>query len=264
MVIGLGDMGRQTTERRRTQWNRIVGNAWRHCRVGHGMPFRPMGRGFPYLKQFSEREGIAEFLQNYKTDDGYRLGAVGAIQRTNKDTMNLDRRQRLEALPGWSWDVLSEQWEEGFSYLKQFSEREGHCRVVLATRRRWLWARDMGLQFKERKRTQWNLIVGNAWRHCRVGHGIHIPINGRRVFSSETVFRTRGALPSAQRLQDRRWLSAWSVGCSSENNEGHNGPDASATIRGTAGLVMGCTGHTCGRKASPSETVFRPREVTAE
>jgi hypothetical protein len=37
--------------------------------------------------------------------EGYRLGGWVTEQRSNKETMNSDRRQRLEALPGWVWKV---------------------------------------------------------------------------------------------------------------------------------------------------------------
>jgi hypothetical protein len=85
--------------------------------------------GFSHLKQFSEREGHCRVSQNHKTDDGYRLGQWVQNQRPDKDKMDPDRRQRLEALPGWSWNARFDRWEEGFSHLKQFSEQEGHCRV---------------------------------------------------------------------------------------------------------------------------------------
>jgi hypothetical protein len=57
------------------------------------------------MKKFSEREGHCRVRQDYKTDDGYRLGVWVNTQRRKKDKMKLDRRQRLEALPGWVWKV---------------------------------------------------------------------------------------------------------------------------------------------------------------
>jgi len=61
--------------------------------------------GFCHLKQFSDRKGHCRVPDRYKTNDGYRLGQWVAVQRRTKDTMESDRRQRLEALPGWVWKV---------------------------------------------------------------------------------------------------------------------------------------------------------------
>jgi hypothetical protein len=58
---------------------------------------------------------------------GYRLDHWVKTQRDAKDRMEPPRRQRLETLPGWSWNVLSRQWDEGLFRLKEFAEREGQA-----------------------------------------------------------------------------------------------------------------------------------------
>jgi superfamily II DNA or RNA helicase len=83
--------------------------------------------GFNYLKLYKMREGNCRIPNNHK-ENGYPLGQWVNVQRANKDKMPSDRRQRLDAL-GFVWNQLEADWEEGFSALKIYKDRVGHCRV---------------------------------------------------------------------------------------------------------------------------------------
>ena len=87
-------------------------------------------QGFGYLLRFAERQGHSRVPDNH-VEDGFRLGKWVGKQRTSYGRGNLapDRFRRLEELPRWTWDILTDQWEQGFGYLLRFAEREGHTRV---------------------------------------------------------------------------------------------------------------------------------------
>jgi hypothetical protein len=66
--------------------------------------------------------------------DGYLLGRWCSKQRTRnaKGLLEKNRWSRLDALPGWSWDVHADRWEEGYSHLLLFVDQHGHSRVPQA------------------------------------------------------------------------------------------------------------------------------------
>ena len=88
--------------------------------------------GFRHLEIFAEKEGHALPPRSFKAANGYRLGSWVQNQRVIKAKLPAERVARLEALPGWVWNTLDFQWEEGFRHLKAFATKEGHARPPTA------------------------------------------------------------------------------------------------------------------------------------
>jgi hypothetical protein len=84
---------------------------------------------FNLLLQYKVREGDCNVPAIHK-EDGENLGQWLNNQRTYKKNGKLDteKEKRLEEI-GVTWDVLSQQWEDNFTLLLQYKEREGDCNV---------------------------------------------------------------------------------------------------------------------------------------
>jgi superfamily II DNA or RNA helicase len=87
--------------------------------------------GFLRLQGYVEREGDSRVRQVYRDGDGFRLGQWVGLQRWGYQQGGLPRERirRLEALPGWTWTVYADAWEDGFARLESYAQREGHSRV---------------------------------------------------------------------------------------------------------------------------------------
>jgi hypothetical protein len=86
-------------------------------------------KAFRELVDYAEREGHARVAKDFRLPDGFRLGPWVQTQRSEMERLPVDRRVRLEALPGWTWNALSDRWENGFRHLLEFVQREGHAVV---------------------------------------------------------------------------------------------------------------------------------------
>ena len=94
--------------------------------------FSALQEAFSKLKQFKDREGHC-LLRTDHLEGEYELGAWVSQQRKykTKGKLIIAREKKLNEL-GFIWDIKEHNWQEAFSKLKQFKDREGHCDVVQA------------------------------------------------------------------------------------------------------------------------------------
>jgi hypothetical protein len=85
--------------------------------------------GFALLEAYAADKGHCRVPQDHVTGDDYRLGQWVSHQRATRTTMPADRKSRLEALPGWTWEPRDAQWDEGFARLEAYVAGKGNCLV---------------------------------------------------------------------------------------------------------------------------------------
>jgi hypothetical protein len=116
------------------------------------------GDGFAYLQAFAEENGNTIVNGLYKTMDGFSLGVWVSSQRISKkkNKLSKDQIEKLEELPGFSWERFADKWEKGIVCLKNFIKENGHARVpdsciVEGSFKLGLWVRNQRISKKKNK-----------------------------------------------------------------------------------------------------------------
>jgi len=82
------------------------------------------------MRQFVAEHGHANVPFPYMVGE-YNLRSWVATQRGlhKRGELSEERVRELEALPGWVWDILDDNWTRHYEGLKKFAKRAGHARA---------------------------------------------------------------------------------------------------------------------------------------
>lgn len=83
---------------------------------------------FGVLKRYVEENGDVSMPANY-TVNGYPLFRWVITQRHKWERLSVERRQRLQDLPGWSLTPSEDKWERGFRMLLAYVKENGDALV---------------------------------------------------------------------------------------------------------------------------------------
>ena len=86
---------------------------------------------YDLVKRYAEQHGTCVAPRDYVASNGAALYEWMKIQRSQLKLGKLTDRRRalLESLPGWSWSMKDDRWQNAFQHLKQYCERTGTARV---------------------------------------------------------------------------------------------------------------------------------------
>lgn len=85
-------------------------------------------RGYELVRKFGDREGHTRVPDRH-VEDGINIGSWVLTQRTNRDKLSTERRELLEALPGWVWDAYADRWQQGYTRLVKYTDEHGTSQV---------------------------------------------------------------------------------------------------------------------------------------
>ena len=87
-------------------------------------------RTYNLLKQYVDLHGTARVPHRYCVN-GVQVSSWIGTQKAayRKGTLSSERQRKLEKLPGWTWKLSEDIWEERYELLEEFAAREGHTRV---------------------------------------------------------------------------------------------------------------------------------------
>ncbi|MGL5715780.1 MAG: helicase associated domain-containing protein [Paraclostridium sp.] len=84
-------------------------------------------RNYSELKRYMEQDGKIPTIDTV-TSTGYNVGQWinHQIKKYKEGKLEADRKELLEAIPYWSWNICqTDPWERNYSELKKYVEQEG-------------------------------------------------------------------------------------------------------------------------------------------
>ena len=84
--------------------------------------------GMRHLNAYVLREGHARVPGGH-VEGGFNLGRWLITQRFHRAQLSAERQSLLAALPGWSWDLHQDTWDNAYDALLAYVTRESHARV---------------------------------------------------------------------------------------------------------------------------------------